>query len=162
VPASINSLLKQEIEGFLTTGDALPILSLLRSNPDVQVPCAHAYPFLHRIQDLVLEGRPYRLLRCATCADRLVLEPSSQEAMESPGVPLWLIGEALLYWARREKNYPSEGPIDWEAIRRAVETTPIAELEANDDRAARESEQWFRRTMGSPEAGPILPFDPLP
>jgi len=161
VATPLDSQLKREIESFLKTGEGSPILNLIRANPDVQVACGHSFPDLHRIQDLILEDRRYRLLRCVTCGERLVLEPLSQEPGE-PGVPLWLSGDALLYWACREKKYPSEGPIDWEAIRRAVETTPIKELEAKDEREAAESEKWFRRFMGSPDAGPIIPIDPLP
>jgi hypothetical protein len=104
-------------EAFANGGDAAPLLAFLREHPEAAVHCGHDYPQLHRVMDVMLDGKPYRLLRCATCGEELTLAPLDASAATSEGVPYWLNGVKLLDWVEDERRSPAEEPVDWERYR---------------------------------------------
>jgi len=159
--AELNRSLRMAVEQFLTSGTDDVLLRLIGDHPELSRRCAHKYPFAHRIQDLVVRGRTYRVLRCVTCAERLTLEPTDHTCADL-GVPLWLVGEHLAYWARRVVKYGEDGPTDWFAFKRLAESAPISELEERDARQAAEAEAEIRKLM-DPEGqagNSFLPIDP--
>jgi len=72
----LDRVLQDAVDTFLRTGEGRPILLLLRQHPEMEVACTHAAPDRQPLQDLVLQGRPLRLWRCAACDGRLTLEPA--------------------------------------------------------------------------------------
>jgi len=134
---------------------------LLQDHPDLQIACEHRYPYLHRITDFQINGKPFRLGRCYSCGERLSLTVAEQ-AVPQEGVPLWLTGRKLGYWVRSEAKRPSDGPTNWEALRRKLEGADIAALEKTEAAQDLEAERAVRRLLGSDEnpGGPFLPVDP--
>ena len=111
--------------------------------------------------DLRIGGKTYRLGRCYSCGEKLSLT-AAEQAVPEAGVPLWLTGDQLGYWVRSEARVPSEGPTDWEALRRKLEGSRLADLEKADAAQALEAERAVRRLLGSDEnpGSPFLPIEP--
>jgi len=109
----------EDLESFLRPGADEERLSFLgrHARPGN---CAHDYPFVHRILDVVLAGHGYRIVRCISCDESLFVQkiPREQAGPMSPGVPLELRGMQLRSWVEHEAGIPeSDGPdeeaVDW-------------------------------------------------
>jgi hypothetical protein len=110
--------LRQQVERFLAGGPPKPLLELLDRHPELQAACDHKYPFAHRIRDLSLGDRYFRLGRCILCGERLFLAPIDREIyMEEEGAPLWLTGKGLRDWAKHEDRQPMKDSVNWEDYR---------------------------------------------
>jgi uncharacterized protein (TIGR02996 family) len=86
--------------------------------------CGHDYPQHHRLCDVRLRGKPFRVTRCMNCNGMLQVFRITDSAW-SPrsGVPLWLQGQALQRWiedelATESTDEPADRPSDWERYRR--------------------------------------------
>jgi hypothetical protein len=106
-------------EAFTLSGDASPLTTFLAKHAWTRRHCGHEYPYLHRIGDVILEGRAFRVARCTSCGEELSFEPlvPEQAAVESPGAPYWLTGDGLKRWTAAEAANPSKASIDWDAYR---------------------------------------------
>lgn len=64
---------------------------------------------------MLVAGQFVRLVRCVSCGEKYYLVPidAGVAALDEPGVPEWLSGEALRKWAEDEDASPEEGPVDW-------------------------------------------------
>lgn len=108
-----------ELNKFIGSGDSLGILELIRSHPELiskVPPGAVDYPDFHRIVDIKLKNDCYRICRQISANESLFLT-RIDEALGTPGVPLWLEGEKLKEWAQKEEEDPSDEPTDWESYR---------------------------------------------
>jgi len=73
-------------------------------------PCNHSYPERHRVCDIEVDGKYYRILRCVTCSERLAFEQIREESACTSvlGLPLWLTGEHLRRWVANEKKLQTQ------------------------------------------------------
>lgn len=100
---------REYMERFLRDGDEDSLVRFLEIESDQGDSCEHSYPTRHRIQDVIFRGASYRLSRCVACGERLFLE-RVDAAIDTPGVPLWVTGDALKQWVQD----PDEPAIDSE------------------------------------------------
>ncbi|HYE17699.1 MAG TPA: hypothetical protein VEA69_04600 [Tepidisphaeraceae bacterium] len=91
-------------------------LALLRELSRAAVGCAHAWPALHRVCDVVVGGEAFRVVRCAGCAERSIVERIRPEVArpDQPGVPCDLTGERLRRWVAAEEESPTKEDVDWD------------------------------------------------
>jgi hypothetical protein len=116
--ASLDGQLRIRWEIYLVAGNSHPLLVFLGQYPQAAARCAHAYPYEHRITDVVLGDRAYRVGRCVLCNERLTFAPIALEVAcpGETGVPYRLQGGALRNWVtQREKAAQS---LDRECIGR--------------------------------------------
>src|SRR5262245_48305740 len=76
-----------EIQSYLKTQNAHALIEWGKSQtPDR---CAHKYPYLHRIADIVRGNLAVRVTRCATCAEKVFVAKIDLSIADasSPGVP---------------------------------------------------------------------------
>ena len=96
-------------ERFLRDRDARSLLCAAGPARD-HSPGRARWPEVHRICDVVLDGRAWRVSRVidtVTGEMTLFIEPTDTPSPE-PGVPYSLQGEALLEWVRAETAPPSK------------------------------------------------------
>lgn len=103
-------------EHYLLDGASAPLLSFIEANSHHMVACGHAYPQLHRICDVSLERKAFRVTRCLTCGLSF-RSISSDIASEHAGVPWWLKGEKLARWVNDVSEMDPEEDTDWEQYR---------------------------------------------
>jgi hypothetical protein len=78
------------------------------------------HPEFHRICDVEIEGRGYRVCRLLDLQDRterLFIGPTNCPNYRIDGVPYSIQGAALRHWALDEKMRPSKERVDWEKYR---------------------------------------------
>ncbi|ALV08952.1 hypothetical protein [Roseateles depolymerans] len=112
----IQEQLKDALISFLESGDATEIGEIIASNPDLVSFNCGDYPDVHRVMDLQLNGKSFRVCRQLSRAENITLTPID-EPSETPGVPLWLTGERLMRWATDETENPADEPTDWSKYR---------------------------------------------
>ena len=111
--------LKDAYERFLRDNDEAALLAATEALPRHSLSNDVEYPEVHRICDIRLLGKTFRVCRLVDVDDgevRVFIEPTSF-ASDEPGVPYWLQGERLLGWIRDETESPSKGPVNWDAYR---------------------------------------------
>ena len=112
--------LKEHWERYLDKGTSSLLADFVIGHPQAQEVCAHEYPYLHRICDLTLYDKRFRVLRCIACNgiagnERLMFKPIDVEYSGKSGVPYWLSGEGLRKWAEAEEEVEgSTEPEDYE------------------------------------------------
>lgn len=112
----MNDLLQEAFDLYLANGDAEALYDAVQRHggraPDRSLDC----PISHRIGDIELHGRAFRVVRLADPDDRttrLFIYPTENPSDSHPGVPIALRGEALWRWIRDEMECPTEGETDW-------------------------------------------------
>jgi hypothetical protein len=99
---------------FLADGDEQ---AFAEAFDDVEIPRDVKFPFVHRICDLEVLGKSYRICRVVDIDARtakLYVNPLGASIRDdTPGVPFSLEGEPLFRWVLNERDTPSKGPVDW-------------------------------------------------
>lgn len=101
---------------YLDSHDAIELVELVSAHPEIISMNYGDYPDVHRMMDLMINGVNFRVCRQISKKENITLTPVG-EISNVPGVPLWLTGEKLILWAKREEESPSDGPIDWNQYR---------------------------------------------
>ena len=111
----MTDLLAQAYEQFLTDADeALFKAAIVQhggSAPSSELDC----PIAHRIQDVLVCGDWYRIVRVYDPDDRssrMFVYPTETPG-EQMGVPYELSGAALHQWVMDELKEPTDGDTDW-------------------------------------------------
>lgn len=112
----LQSELKHALDDLLNSGAVSALESLIDSHPEAVARKSGDYPDFHRIVDIQIGTKHYRICRQISAGEVLTVLPI-EEALDSPGVPIWLQGEKLRSWARIEEENPSDDPTDWELYR---------------------------------------------
>lgn len=113
--------LKQAWESFLENGDKEALLKAIESFSD-PLPDDFDYPYVHRICDIKICDRTYRVVRLADELESVYIN-ECDTGSEVGGVPYWLKGEKLRRWIRLETgdefddDYKPESETDWEMFR---------------------------------------------
>ncbi|MHA3774822.1 hypothetical protein ACXR0O_25155 [Verrucomicrobiota bacterium sgz303538] len=90
---------------YFSSGTSTALENFLMEWPQGIPLCGHDYPEAHRICDIRLMGRPFRLVRCAVCVENLSLYEVRESAFgPSSGVPFWLKGACLNQWITDERR----------------------------------------------------------
>jgi hypothetical protein len=102
-------------EQYLSGGDGSALHAFIEAHPKSMTDCGHEYPYLHRVCDVRLGGRPFRVGRCITCGEELSFTPVNEclARVGVAGVPYWLSGAKLAQWVEQEVN----GGPDWKPAR---------------------------------------------
>ena len=80
-----------------------------------ELSCQDKFPEHHRICDIIVKDRAFRITRCAACHENIYVSDIDVAIAheEETGVPLELRGEALRQWIEYEKESPSKEEVDW-------------------------------------------------
>ncbi len=89
----------------------------IEKHPEVMSSDYGIYPDFHRIADICIGSKCYRVCRQISEGEKITLSLIDEPISDVPGVPIWLEAEKLKEWARSEEDDPSQGPIDWEQYR---------------------------------------------
>lgn len=108
--------LKTSLIDFLTSGNESSLVTIIDEHPEILTSVYGDYPDFHRVVDVSIGGRHYRVCRQISKDENLTLS-FIDEPSDIAGVPIWLEGEKLREWAKSEENDPSDQPIDWEKYR---------------------------------------------
>jgi hypothetical protein len=103
-------------ERYLSDGNGEALLASVDGDAPVLRPKQEEYPELHRLRDVEIGGRAYRVLRLAKLnrtEDRLFIEVTDFHNFDAEGVPYGLQGEALRRWIRDEIASPTKAEKDW-------------------------------------------------
>ena len=109
---SVQSQLKSALSRYLESGDGVELRKVLTAHPEVISEEYGEYPDVHRLVDLRVGDRNFRVCRKISQDELITLVPIG-EMFDAPGVPLWLTGDKLALWASNEKDDPSDEPTDW-------------------------------------------------
>ena len=106
-------------EQYLLDGHAMPLLAFIEAHPQSMAACGHEYPHLHRVCDITLSGKAFRVTRCFTCGEELSFCPITTDIHRpyESGVPHWLSGDKLAKWIEDVSNDDPKEPTDWERYR---------------------------------------------
>ncbi len=97
-------------------GQALPLLTFFDAHPQSMADCGHEYPSVHRVCDISLDGKAFRVTRCFTCGEALSFRPIPPEIAgpNESGVPYWLSGDKLAQWVKDVSSDDPKDDTDWE------------------------------------------------
>jgi hypothetical protein len=112
----MQNLLKSALADFLDSKNDATLKNIIDIHPEIVGPMSGDYPDMHRVMDLMVGNKCYRVCRIISQNEKLILF-EIDKIMDNPGVPLWLCGEKLLEWALSEEENPSSDPVDWEYFR---------------------------------------------
>jgi hypothetical protein len=113
---SIQSQIKDALLRYLESGDVTDFGRLIDACPEIISIGYGEYPDMHRLMDLKVEDRNFRVCRQISQKENITLTPID-DLSDTPGVPLWLTGEKLTLWAAHEQENPSNEPTDWSKYR---------------------------------------------
>lgn len=113
---SLQKELKPALASFLNSGNENSLISIINAHPEIVMSSFGDYPDLHRIVDICVGGKCYRVCRQISTGEKLTLS-LVDKALDDPGVPIWLEGEKLKKWAKSEEDNPSDEPTDWDSYR---------------------------------------------
>ena len=113
---SVQGQLKSALSRYLESGDGVELRQVLSAHPEVISEEHGEYPDVHRLVDLRVGERNFRVCRQISQGELITLVPIG-ELFDTPGVPLWLTGEKLTLWATNEEESPSDEPTDWSQYR---------------------------------------------
>ncbi|MCC9655270.1 hypothetical protein [Rhodopirellula halodulae] len=108
--------LAQAYEQFLMDGDEVLLKSAIEQYGGTESPSELDCPFAHRIQDLVVCGDWFRVVRVYDPDDRscrVYIYPFDTSFGGQPGVPYELSGDSLHQWVMDELEEPTDGDTDW-------------------------------------------------
>ena len=109
--------LKEALRRYVESGDNSEVQAVIDAHPALIRDDGGEYPDFHRILDLVIDGRSFRVCRWISNGERLSLVPTERAQPSVSGVPLWLSGQRLRDWAQEEEEEPSQDATDWEQYR---------------------------------------------
>jgi hypothetical protein len=115
----MRELPRADWEAYVRSRDESALLAAVAAQPERPPPDAD-YPEFHRLRDVDLRGRAYRVYRLIDPDDgqeRLFIEPTDVPDFGREGVPHRLQGKALRRWVREEAANPAKNDIDWDAYR---------------------------------------------
>ena len=113
---NLQNELKSSLIAFLDSGDEASLRLLIDENPEVIESGCGDYPDFHRVVDINIGNKHYRVCRQISADEKITLS-SIEKALDETGVPIWLEGEKLRQWAKAEEDDPSDEPVDWENYR---------------------------------------------
>ena len=106
--------LKAALIDFYENGNKSGIKQIIKNHPEIVTPVHGGFPDLHRIFDISIGFRSYRVCRMISEGEKLTLSLIKNDASSDvDGVPIWLNGEKLKVWAEN----PTEEDTDWELWR---------------------------------------------
>lgn len=114
--------LKLAWERYLTDLNKESLLTAIEKH-SITLPRDQAYPFLHRICDIEIDSRFFRVVRAADEDETVYIVQCETPSIDRPGVPYWLKGEKLRLWIDLElgneenEDYDSESETNWEVFR---------------------------------------------
>lgn len=112
----IQGQLKSALFHYLKSGDDLELQQVIAANPEIISTEYGEYPDVHRLVDVRIGGRNFRVCRQISRGELITLT-HIEDLFDAPGVPLWLTGEKLVLWAADEEENPSDEPTDWDRYR---------------------------------------------
>lgn len=112
---SLQDKLKLLLSDYLESGDKSGLLAILEEYPEAVSAESGEYPDFHRITDIQLGSKIYRVCRQISQNEKLTFMEIDELKDQVPGVPLWLEGEKLKAWA--EEDSDTDEPVDWESYR---------------------------------------------
>ena len=112
---SLQDKLKLLLSDYFESGDEAGLLAILEEHPEVVSTEYGEYPDFHRITDVHLGSKIYRVCRQISQDEKLTFIEIDELSDQVPGVPLWLEGEKLKAWA--EEDSDTDEPVDWESYR---------------------------------------------
>ena len=105
---------KAALIDFLDSGNKSGIKEIIKNHPEVITSVDGYFPDLHRIFDISIGFRSYRICRKISECEKLTLSLIKNDTLSDvEGVPIWLSGEKLKVWAEN----PAEEDTDWELWR---------------------------------------------
>ena len=105
--------LKTALMNFLEKGEKSIIKNIINNNPEIFISKHGEYPDFHRIVDISLGGKSYRVCREISSGEKLTFSLIDKPS-DIPGVPIWLEGEKLKLWAKLEEENHSDVQTDWD------------------------------------------------
>lgn len=108
-------LLIQAWEKYLDDANESALLSAIESNKS-KIPDTFDYPYVHRICDIKLNGKPFRVVRVVDIKKKVIMlsiNPTNTPRFQESGVPYELKGEKLFKWIEAEEENPSKEDTDW-------------------------------------------------
>ena len=103
---------------FLDEADEAALLSFIENHEELREVPALAYPYLHRLRDVALEGQGFRAIRAVIDdSEQLFFTQIADPNLDVQGVPEWITGAKLKAWILKEDASPSKGDVDWERYR---------------------------------------------
>ena len=109
--------LKLLLSDYFESGNEAGLLVILEESPEVVSAEYGEYPDFHRITDIQLGSKFYRVCRQISQNEKLTFMDIDELMDQAPGVPLWLEGEKLKAWAENDSD--TDEPVDWESYRSA-------------------------------------------
>ena len=110
--------LKAALIDFLDSGNKSGIKEIIKNYPEVITSLDGDFPDLHRIFDISIGFRSYRICRKISECEKLTLSLIKNDASSDvEGAPICLTGDKLRVWAESEVENPSKEAIDWEVWR---------------------------------------------
>ena len=110
--------LKTALIDFYDNGNKSGIKQIIKNYPEIVTPVHGDFPDLHRIFDISIGFRSYRVCRKISEGEKLTLSLIKNDASSDvEGAPIWLTGEKLRVWAESEVESPSKEAIYWEVWR---------------------------------------------
>ena len=109
--------LREALRKYVETGDESEMQAAIDAHPELISESAGEYPDFHRVMDLVVGGRSFRVCRWISKGEMLLLVPTKRADPSNAGVPLWLSRDRLRDWAEEEEENPSQDATDWEEYR---------------------------------------------
>jgi hypothetical protein len=98
-------------ERFLADGDDAAMLAAVNGLAEHKPLHDVDYPAWHRICDVELGGRAFRVTRLVDVDDgqeRLFIQPTAYPDYQRPGVPYSRRGKVLIEWVRLEESSPTD------------------------------------------------------
>ncbi|MCF6189970.1 MAG: hypothetical protein L3J51_05810 [Cocleimonas sp.] len=111
---NIQKKFKLLLNDYLKSDDEKYLLELLDKNPELIGIEYSEYPDFHRIIDIQLGSKKYRVCRQISQNENLILI-EIDELMDQLGVPLWLEGEKLRTWANSFDD--TSEPVNWDSYK---------------------------------------------
>jgi hypothetical protein len=117
VIVSLQDKLKFSLKEYFASGDEVGLLTILGAHPELVSSEYGEYPDFHRIADIRLGAKCYRVCRQISKDEQLTFMQIDELMDDMAGVPIWLEGEKLKEWAEAEEDGEVEIPVDWENYR---------------------------------------------
>jgi hypothetical protein len=114
---SLQDKFKLLLSDYLELGDKAGLLAILEEYPEAVSAEYGEYPDFHRITDIQLGSKIYRVCRQISQNEKLTFMAIDELRDQVSGVPLWLEGEKLKAWAEAEEDDSTDEPVDWESYR---------------------------------------------
>ena len=109
----MNRALDAAYEAYRDRRDETALAEVLAGEPMI-IPTGVEYPTIHRIEDIRIRGKDFRVNRIATEeGEELLIVPCDTPSLESKGVPYELTGWRLLAWIADEIRQEADEDVDF-------------------------------------------------